>query len=630
MAVAIGQSHDIPIIIRLLASLLYFCPYGSTVISDRHYIDMIVSGTSPDDPSAVADSYIRDWWNADSKPSHDQNLQFELLHQALDHHRHVTGKILQLSPTSMKEKHTWSRDLSEMPRDISHHCDNCQLYRGVAMSLADTLNDIRNRIHGIEAKYELEGNLYERRAAGFFQLYDGVLTKELNIGAMGLDKGKSKESKQEKSVRVQKLAAAELARLEALSSLKWTWGVDLSVDEAMNIGKGKSITEFRQHSGYHKSLPWGRRGDDSADPSSFSSSQIVSQIDNDELEIPELNTIDVPHHFTTYPLREELDVVPPEQLPRFDIPDKKRVPLFPTSQHRSFTAATSSREGSVIHSDSNAANDVFLDSEPDFISSSGGGVRAAMDVFSDSNSGSEAIVTADASHYNPAATFTSADSSPDLRIGKHALPPDSSSFDSHPADRVFSSSDSISENQAADVFMSSDMSSDILATNAFSDLDPDIIPTISSVTGLLAQTVISPSDPDSDNVAAGDIYASESDSEGESNARATHVFTPSESDSDGFQAAEVYHFSSDDESRVDDIGPVLGEQLVAAGLMEGDNRNISTPEATPIPSTLGPFNAQFFSRFPSAWMDPIPGEDIFDIDGDDIADADGDSIVSEE
>ena len=178
--------------------------------------------------------------------------------------------------------------------------------------------------------------------------------------------------------------------------------------------------------------------------------------------------------------------------------------------------------------------------------------------------------------------------------------------------------------------MSSDMSSDILATNAFLDLDPDIIPTISSVTGLLAQTVISPSDPDSDNVAAGDIYASESDSEGESNACATHVFTPSESDSDGFQAAEVYHFSSNDESRVDDIGPVLGEQLVAAGLMEGDNRIISTPEVTPIPSTLGPFNAQFFSRFPSAWLDPIPGEDIFDIDGDDIADADGDSIVFEE
>ena len=595
MAAAVGQSYEIPIIIRILASLLYFCPYGSTILTDRHYLDVISSGTSADDPSAVADSYIRDWWNADSKPSADQNLQYEVLHQALDHHRHVTNKNRQLPPTSTKEKHTWWRDFSDTPRGTARYCENCRLYRKEALGLADNLNDIRNRIHGIELKYELQGNLSERRAAGFFQLYDGVLTKELNMNTTDLGKGKSKKSNQDKSLRVQELAAAELARLEALSSLKWTWGVDLSTNEAMDIGRHKLDSDFRQHSGYNISLPWGRRGQDSAEPSSFPSSQVVSDIGNDTLEIPELNTIDIPHHFTTCPLREESDEIPPDQLPRFEIADDQRVPLSSSSGHITSTSAALSHDGSIIHSVYNAANVFLSDSDP----SSDGGVQvtaAAMDVFSDVNSEGGTFSTADASNYNPADIFSSPDSSPDISIGIHAmrLTTDFPLLDNHQADQVFSSSDSISVNHAADVFMSSD-----------------------------ANSVPSPSELDSDNVAAGDIYSSECDSEdGKSNPNAAHVFTSSDSDSDNFHAAEVFHFSSDDESGVDRISTVLGEQLVDAGLMEGNNQTLSTPEATRIQTIPGPFNAQFFSNFPSSWMDPIPDEDDMD--------ADGESIVSED
>jgi hypothetical protein len=188
------------------------------------------------------------------------------------------------------------------------------------LGLADNLNDMRNRIHGIEVKYELHGDMSERRAVGFFQLYDGVLMKELNKDATNMVKGKSKEFRHDKSLCVQKSAADELARLETLSSLKWTWGVELSADEAINIAKHNSVTKFRQHSGYNESLPWGRH-EDSSELGSFASSQVVSEINNDNLDIPELNTIDIPHHFTTGPLWEELDEVPLEQLPWLDVPD---------------------------------------------------------------------------------------------------------------------------------------------------------------------------------------------------------------------------------------------------------------------------------------------------------------------
>jgi hypothetical protein len=174
MAAAIGQSYDVPIIIHLLASHLFFCPEGSSITSNHQYYLVIDAGTSADDPSAVADSYIRDWWNTESCPVSNENLQFGLLQQALDHHSHATGKNLPFPPKLMKDKYTWLMDFS----GITLQCNNCWLYRGVALGLADNLNDMRNCIHGIEVKYELHGDMSEHRAAGFFQLYDRVIKKE--------------------------------------------------------------------------------------------------------------------------------------------------------------------------------------------------------------------------------------------------------------------------------------------------------------------------------------------------------------------------------------------------------------------------------------------------------------------
>ena len=62
-------------------------------------------------------------------------------------------------------------------------------------------------------------------SAGFFQLYDSVLMKELgsgNYSGSTTKHGKRKSTKQ-KSKEILLEAVAELARLENLPSLKWTW-----------------------------------------------------------------------------------------------------------------------------------------------------------------------------------------------------------------------------------------------------------------------------------------------------------------------------------------------------------------------------------------------------------------------
>ena len=596
MAAAISQSCDIPMLIRILASYLYSCPEGTSILCDRQYRLLIDAGTSADDPSAVADSYLRDWWNANSRPADTDNLHYDVLNQALEHHKLVTGKNTPSLPKTSKEKYTWSRDLSYKPQGMTLQCDNCRLYRGIAFEVSNKLLDIRNQVQGVEVKYELHGNMSERRAAGFFQLYEAVLTKELNTDPTLLGKDKSMESHQDKSFRVQELAADELSRLDKLSSLKWTWGTELSTEEAIDIGKNTQGTQRRQHSGYNISLPWGRRGIDSTQPSAFFGSQAVSEIDDDNQVIPELNQKDIPHHFTSFPLRQELDAVPSEGLPRFGIRDNQSV----------FTHLSSVGSASV-NSDSqnlNAANDVFSDSDPEHTSLDLGGdvaVAATIDVSSDIDSDNGILSAAESSHFRPADVFTS-DSDADIHIGIHALslgPESPTSNDSHPAGQVFTSSDSNSEIAAADAFMSSDANSIIPAAGALSDIDADTNSMDSDYTGPLAGTVFPATDPDSDNVAAGDIFSSESDGDANSSpCAANNVFTSSESDSDELQAADVYHLSSDDESGVDQISAILGEQLVA----------------------VGPFNPQFFANIPSSWMDPID---------DAISDGDGDSNISE-
>ena len=174
-----GISCDIPVIMQFLASQLFFSSHGWSILNNYDLVQLLDAGTGPDDLSAAVESYHRSWWDMDTEPDDADTLKFDDLDEALTHHRTIRKKSPSLAPV-IKTNYTWSRDLLFLhPDGLRLKCDNCRLYRGVAMNVLDSLNDLRNKARFNEVGSKYRATLSERRAAGFFQLYYGVLKKDL-------------------------------------------------------------------------------------------------------------------------------------------------------------------------------------------------------------------------------------------------------------------------------------------------------------------------------------------------------------------------------------------------------------------------------------------------------------------
>ena len=316
MTAAIGNTCNIPFILHILARYLFISPLGYELLDDRELHLMLDAGTDMDDPSAVAETYKYSWWVYESEPDDSNILRFDNLDEALDHHRSVTKKFTPLAPKLNKKKYTWSRHLSSIPEGLQMKCENCRLYRGVTLGILDNLLDIRNRVHSSEVTSNNRIAMSERRAAGFFQLYETVLMKEL--GEQSNDEmGSVRRKKPCQSEDIEMNAAAELSRLENDPSQKWTWGTELSREEVIGLKKPILFFVPRKHSGYNVSLPL-KQGEESEGPDSPSFSQTISEVAEDIMDVPDLDSKDIPTHFTWFPLRQYLgDPSPNLNLPRY-------------------------------------------------------------------------------------------------------------------------------------------------------------------------------------------------------------------------------------------------------------------------------------------------------------------------
>jgi len=311
LAAAIGQSVEIPIILRSVACDLYqLGPIaGSTYVINRDLLASLDAGCNIDeDLSAVADSYFIPWWTSDNPPPNHGRLNSGTIHRALEHHRKVTG-IKEILPVKTdKSRYTWNRSVAFVPEGVKLDCNRCRLYRGVALGVLDNIQDLRHHVHGLEVSYEERADLAVRRAAGFFQLYEAALMKESSKDADTLtnQKGKKKETTRNRMKQVEDSAAAEVIRLSNLPSLKWTWGSDLTRDDVLNLPSNNPLVGQRiPHSGYNISLPWGRYGQDSDEPQSPSPSSCrYSEIEEPDQGVPDiLNPDDIPTHYSLFPLR---------------------------------------------------------------------------------------------------------------------------------------------------------------------------------------------------------------------------------------------------------------------------------------------------------------------------------------
>src|SRR5882762_2333527 len=137
MAAAKSIPCNIPLIIRILGSHLYWSTDGSGIMNDRRLHQALDAGITPDDPSAVVESYFLPWWTEETQPDEGGSLSFENMEEALLHHRSITTQSLPLPPTLNKMKYTWPRHLSFEPTGVNITCKSCKLYHGVALGVMD-------------------------------------------------------------------------------------------------------------------------------------------------------------------------------------------------------------------------------------------------------------------------------------------------------------------------------------------------------------------------------------------------------------------------------------------------------------------------------------------------------------
>ena len=192
MAVAIGHTMDIPMLLRILASHLYQNRNRFTLVHDRNLFLTVNATIDPGDESGVVKSYPKCWWLEESELDNSASLNFDDLDRALAHHLKLRQYDGLLPENINKQKYTWSHHLSTLPEGVSLKCENCWLYCGVTLRIMDNLQDIRNIAHLNEVSSDFHTRMSERRAVGFFQLYNAALMKEMETISKGKVKGKMK------------------------------------------------------------------------------------------------------------------------------------------------------------------------------------------------------------------------------------------------------------------------------------------------------------------------------------------------------------------------------------------------------------------------------------------------------
>src|SRR5882757_288816 len=317
MAAAIGQSINIPILIRALACDLYKVgPPADTWTFSRDFLLGLDAGVDPDDPTAPVNSYLLDWWTGQSAPDQCDILSTTTLLQCLVYHQRVSGKMTWPAERSTRTDE-WQRDLALMPEGLTIECGQCRLYRAVSVRVMDSVQDYRHHLNGLKVAQDTRVEQTTRRAAGFFELHQAAILKENTVtlerqaaaeeaGESSFSllrqrstaKGKNRPSMSRVVARVQDEANEELQRLATRPDVKWTWGVDLIPSDVLRLAN--MLPKPDMHFGYMQSLRDGR----------LAPGSVTTEWQDDGLctmyvgpDIPLLPEHLWPLHFTEPPLR---------------------------------------------------------------------------------------------------------------------------------------------------------------------------------------------------------------------------------------------------------------------------------------------------------------------------------------
>ena len=306
MAASIGQSINIPIVIRRVAADWYrHVPKADAAfLLDPEFLRSLDAGTNQDDPAKVVKSYHHQWWTARSSPPMTDLLNAANIADFLDHHRKICGIDETVTDIPFKPSYGWSRGVTFQSVSPNIQCNECRLYRGISIGTLDDLRDLRHFAHGMEVRFATQSQFAARRAANLYQLYHAASMKNTPdpTSVASTRKGKSVSPEQ-----VRTRAQAEWVRLSELPINKWTPRCPLSTEEVLEVLKPHPHSG-RVHSGYVKYLPWGSHGESSDAPMTASPQEcdwysIISPSSND-YDHPPLSPRQRPVHFEYPPLRD--------------------------------------------------------------------------------------------------------------------------------------------------------------------------------------------------------------------------------------------------------------------------------------------------------------------------------------
>ena len=131
---------------------------------------------------------------------------------------------------------------------------------------SDQVCDVYNRVHACEMASRADKDIGIRCASGFNELFEAALRKETEYkgesgsrdGQSGSGLAEKGKEKQKDGVEVQKLKQLMKVMIKEayeMAAMKWTWGVNLTVDDLDDLIQGADHQCQVPHSGYDESLP---------------------------------------------------------------------------------------------------------------------------------------------------------------------------------------------------------------------------------------------------------------------------------------------------------------------------------------------------------------------------------------
>jgi hypothetical protein len=333
MAAACGCPANIPFIIALLSRDLNLLEFEDTgIVFSQEMNDLLDAGPF----CAMPTSYLEPWWLGNVAPGPNGIFGATTFDRLMRHYY------------ADEEKYTW----------LLHRPHRCPLASGWTNEAEQTLlgmpHCIRQQIVQAESDVQEKMMLSERRAAGFYQLWEAALDKEVaggsfaaatpalpsaavpaHVGTSSTAESQGNANRRLRSAAKRKHSriatipdpltkgqlaeifrthsARELCRLQQNPAIKWRWGADLTEADISTIVRAADNNFQIPNSDYDMSLPMGdteNTGEDSTNSGRFNSEDSLSEAAISQPKIPFLAPDDFPTHFSTFPLRRPRSAVP--------------------------------------------------------------------------------------------------------------------------------------------------------------------------------------------------------------------------------------------------------------------------------------------------------------------------------